>query len=57
MLLKDPTHLLDATTQRNWIRETFKIGHAGSQTSHSSGAQWAEIHSGSQRGGIIISAR
>jgi hypothetical protein len=44
---KDATHPLDATTQRHWIRETFKkIGHASSQTSHSgrkSGAQWAEI--------------
>ncbi|OXV05154.1 hypothetical protein Egran_07078 [Elaphomyces granulatus] len=44
---KDATHPLDATTQRHWIRETFKkIGYASTQTSHSgrkSGAQWAEI--------------
>lgn len=31
---KDPTHPLDATTQRHWIQETFKkIRHAGTQTS------------------------
>jgi hypothetical protein len=44
---KDPTHPLDDTTQRKWIRGTFEeIGYAGTQTSHSgrkSGAQWAEI--------------
>ena len=44
---KDPTHPLDDTTQRKWIRDTFEaIGHAGTQTSHSgrkSGTLWADI--------------